>query len=120
MRTKVENIEQKRINKLFKDSFKKKVVQQIDEKVLTLKQARLKCGVSNSILSDWRTKFGKEVLKQQDEKRARTLRSIDDSNQQIFFLKQLKHAKMEAHLYKEIVRLAKSRYGIDLKKNFGL
>ena len=59
MNKKVELTELKAIHRLFKDSFKKKLIQQIEEKIITAIQARAKYGVNKSVLSEWKAKFGK-------------------------------------------------------------
>ncbi len=61
MRKKVEPIENKTINKLYKDSFKRKLVERIEAGFLTNKEARLRYGVCNSVLKYWICIYGKDA-----------------------------------------------------------
>jgi hypothetical protein len=120
MGTKVENSEQKRINKLFKESFKKKLVQQIESKSITLKQARLRCGVSNSVLLDWKSIYGQEAFMKKKAQREKSRQQTEEHKERSKFWKELEQAKLKAQMYESMIDMAKSKYGIDLKKNYGL
>lgn len=120
MRKKVEHLESKAINKLYKDSFKKKLVKQIEAGTITQQQARRKYGVCKSVLLYWITKYGTEAERIKEMKwqeKRRRLVAIDENWR---LRRELYEAQADAELCKRIIRLAKTRYGIDLKKNYGL
>jgi hypothetical protein len=50
MKKSSEITDSKPLNKLFKDSFKKKLIQQIEAKIITSKQTRLKYGVAGTVV----------------------------------------------------------------------
>jgi transposase-like protein len=112
--------EPKVLNRLFKNSFKKKLIQQIEAKELTTREARLTYGVSSSLLSDWKQLYGEKAKQQRRRRLEKSNRHIQQSKANIEFWKEFKKLKTEAEIYKTLVDLAERRYKINLKKNYGL
>lgn len=120
MRQQVETIESKSINKVYTDSFKRKLVEQIEAGYLTVKEARLKYGIRHSVMQYWICVHGKDARQRGElhfQKLQKELRDITERNR---LWDDLSTAKMEVELYKRVLELTKKEYGIDFKKNFGL
>jgi hypothetical protein len=120
MKKRVKPIEEHPLNKLFKDSFKKKLIQQIESKIITPKQVTLKFGIGRSVLSEWKSKYGKEAERKEEEKQNNYYRKINERIERSEMSQELQRLKTEVQLYKDMLELAKSEYGIDLKKNYGI
>jgi hypothetical protein len=120
MRKKVEPIESKAINKLYKDSFKRKLVEKIEAGFLTTKEARLKYGVCNSVLQYWICLYGKDAEERAYQKLQELRRKTFEISESNRLNGELRMAQMELELYKNIIELTKKQHGIDLKKTFGL
>lgn len=120
MRKKVEPVETKTINKLYKDSFKKKLVQQLEAGTISQKQARLQYGVTKSVLLYWMTKYGAGVERAQEMKWREKRRQLCEMTENMKLQRELRIARIEADLHKTIIEIANMRYGINLKKNYGL
>lgn len=112
MKKRVESIDKKSFKRLFKDSFKMKLIQQIEENIITSQQVKLKYGMSKAVLTEWKTCFGKKANSKKKEKLAGLDKQIQENKKQSKFWKELNRAKSEAALYKKIIELAKSKYGI--------
>ena len=120
MKKKVESIENKPVEKLFKNRFKEKLVQQFEDKEITQKEISLKYGVGKATLANWISRFGSDAKHEKLEKTEKVHESIRYNKQQSQFMRDYRRTQMEVSLYKTIIKLAKSKYGLDLKKNFGL
>jgi transposase-like protein len=120
MKKKVENIENKPIEKLFKNRFKEKLVQQFEDKEITQKEISLKYGVGKATLANWIGRYGSDANREKLEKTEKVQESIRYHKQQSQFWQDYRRTQVEVSLYKTIIKIAKSKYGLDLKKNFGL
>jgi hypothetical protein len=98
----------------------KSKAKQIKAKIITTKQARLKYGISSSVLTDWKKKFGEKAVQERKRRISKIVSDTKVHQANIQFWKEFKSVKTEAEIYKTLVDLAKSSYGIDLKKNFGV
>lgn len=115
MRQQLETIERKAINKVYKDSFKRKLVEQIEAGYLTVKEARLKYGIRHSVVEYWICVHGKDAHQRgalHFQKLQKELRDVTERNR---LRDELSTARMEVELYKSILNRAKKEYGIDFK-----
>jgi transposase-like protein len=107
----------------YSQSFKQKVVDEIEQGKITMNGARRLYGIrGGAIIQDWIRKFGKlyllnKVVKVEMKDEVSKLKQVEQEK------KELESALAQAHLkllvYESLIEVAGDHYGVDLKKSFG-
>jgi transposase len=107
----------------YSQSFKQKVINEIEQGRLTMNGARRLYGIrGGAIIQDWIRKLGKlhllnKVVKVEMKDEVSKLKQVEKEK------KELESALAQAHLkllvYESLIEVAGDHYGVDLKKSFG-
>lgn len=119
----MENNLNQRIVLKYSDSFKLKVVDEIEKGKLTLSEARKLYGISGcATIQQWIRKFGKlhllsKVVRIEMKDEVSKLKQLEKQK------KELESALAQAHLkilaYESLIEVAEKNLGVELKKNLG-
>ena len=111
--------------KVYSEAFKRKVVIEIENGILSKDGAKYRYGISgNSLVLDWCRKYGRlghsltqtrmvMPKKISEDERSQLERRVKDLE------RALREATMRVEVYEALLEVAKEKTGIDIKKNFG-
>ena len=111
----------------YSEAFKRKVVMEVENGILSKDGAKYKYGISgNSMVLDWCRKYGR-LRHPKTQKRtiqARRMKTEEDpqsiARKRIAELeKALERANLKVAVYETMLEVAKEKLGVDIKKKFG-
>jgi transposase len=109
-------------NKHYSESFKIKVVKEIEHGLLTKEHARKRYGIKGkSAVLYWCRKYGRENYPVMKSKRTKKPSVIDAKDMKIIELEtRLKESQLKIDALESLIEVANEQYGTDLKKKVGL
>ena len=107
------------LNGKYSETFKQFVVWQILEGKINMEQTRKRYQIGGkSTVSKWVKKYG---INQKEDKLKKLSNKKEETDEHVKLLeKALEDANLQLEYYEIMMELAKERYNIDIKKNFGL
>jgi transposase-like protein len=111
--------------KVYSKAFKRKVVMEIENGILSKDGAKYRYGIGgNSLVLDWCRKYGRLGHPQTQTRTVMPKKISEDARSQLERrVKELERALREAttkvEVYEALLEVAKEKTGIDIKKNFG-
>ena len=109
-------------NKRYSESFKIKVVKEIEHGLLTKEHARKSYGIKGkSAVLYWCRKYGRENYPIMKSKRTKKPPTIDAKDMKIIELEtRLKESQLKIDALESLIEVANEQYDTDLKKKVGL
>jgi transposase len=109
-------------NRRYSESFKIKVVKEVEHGLLTKEHARKRYGIKGkSAVLYWCRKYGREDYPIMKSKRTKILPAVDEKDKKIIELEtRLKEYQLKIDALESLIEVANEQYGTDLKKKVGL
>jgi transposase len=109
-------------NRCYSESFKIKIVKEVEHGLLTKEHARKRYGIKGkSAVLYWCRKYGRENYPIMKSKNTKNPSIIDEKDKKIIELEtRLKESQLKIDALESLIEVANEQYGTDLKKKVGL
>lgn len=104
------------IRKSYDDNFRRYIVSEIENGVLSRADARKEYGVTQCLIKDWLEEYGR--FRPKRDILEIVMKSEKDKISELE--KALAAAHLKIRVYDEILNMASKKYKVDLKKTFGM